>query len=322
MGILLIFIASLFVATTNLTMRKSMDGEGGSSKAYLMVQLTLVFVVAILLNPVRTGEYTWSHTVALFGLMAGIVLVLMLACLSRSLEFGPPGLTFAILNASTVVPILVMVLVFGQPFGFIYTPANALGSIVVIAGLLWAGYGAVPKENRIKWLGYILSAFVLHALFLVCMQWRALLINFPGASGLILLLHGEEARSTWFMPMVFCSAALIQTLSYLRSQKVALKCFEAGQVDVIAFKKGPQKSELLYGFFGGIANGIGTFFLIWATEVSTEMEHAMLFPIFSVTIIAFCNLWSQLLYREKVNWSASIVCMIGLLIGTLDWKSL
>ena len=48
----------------------------------------------------------------------------------------------------------------------------------------------------------------------------------------------------------------------------------------------------------------------------------MIFPIFAVTIILLCNLWGQKLYKEKVNWMASGLCVVGLLIGTLDWKAL
>jgi hypothetical protein len=60
--------------------------------------------------------------------------------------------------------------------------------------------------------------------------------------------------------------------------------------------------------------------MIWSTEVSTPLEHAMIFPIFSVAIIILCNLWGQWLYKEKVNWLANACCVGGILIGTLDWK--
>ncbi|MBS0607097.1 MAG: hypothetical protein JSR57_09115, partial [Verrucomicrobia bacterium] len=98
MGIQLMVIASLFIAASNYCMRRSID-SGGSSKAFLMIQLFLVFLVAILLNPVRTGEYAWSSCMAYFGLAGGIVLAVMMIFLGKALEKGPPGLTFAALNA-------------------------------------------------------------------------------------------------------------------------------------------------------------------------------------------------------------------------------
>ena len=84
----------------------------------------------------------------------------------------------------------------------------------------------------------------------------------------------------------------------------------------------PFQKEVVNGILGGLCNGIGTFFMIRATEVSTSFEHAMIYPIFAVTIILLCNAWGQWLYKEKVNWKANIVCVIGLLIGTLNWKVL
>ncbi len=304
MGIQLVILAALFVAGSNLCMRRSID-RGGSTKGYLMVQFFLVFLIAILLNPVRTGDYGWSNCMAAFGLAGGIVLAAMMASLGRALESGPPGLTFAILNASTVMPILVMVTLFGEKFGFVYTLSNGIGSAVVVAGLFWAGYETMRTGKMARWLTFAAAAFILHVAFLVFMQWRALFLNFPGATGLMLSFDVEQIRSEWFMPMVFCAAAFIQFIIYFVTEK-----------------KLPTQGEFLYGILGGILNGTGTFFLIRATEVSTRLEHAMIFPIFAVTIILVCNLWGQWLYKEKVNWSACILCVLGLFIGTLDWNTL
>jgi drug/metabolite transporter (DMT)-like permease len=137
------------------------------------------------------------------------------------------------------------------------------------------------------------------------MQWRALFINFPGENGLFLSFDVSDAKSQWFMPMLFFSAAVIQVFAYVVTQK-----------------RLPKQPELIYGIIGGVTNGIGTFFMIWSTEVSTPVEHAMIFPIFSVMIILCCNLWGQLVYKEKVNWAANACCLAGILVGTLDWKVL
>lgn len=304
MGIQLMIIASLFVAASNYCMRRSID-SGGSSKAFLMIQLSLVFLVAILLNPVRTGDFAWSNCMVYFGLAGGVVLAIMMICLGKSLETGPPGLTFAALNSSTVMPMVLMVLLFGAPFGYFYTLFNGAGSLLVVLGLFWAGWGARSSERKMRWAAFVVGAFVMHALFLIIMQWRALFINFPGENGLFLSFDVQDAKSQWFMPSVFFAAALIQIIVYVATQK-----------------RYPNRSEVTYGILGGIANGVGTFFMIWSTEVSTPLEHAMIFPIFSVAIILLCNLWGQWLYKEKVNWLANSCCVLGILIGTLDWKVL
>ncbi len=305
MGIQLMIIASIFIAVSNYCMRRSID-SGGSSKAFLMIQLSLVCLVAILLNPVRTGIYGWSHCMAIFGIAAGIILGTMVIFLGKALETGPPGLTFAILNASTVMPMILMVIFFGASFGYVYTLSHAAGSLVVIIGLLWAAWQAIRSQKQVQWGALIMGAFLLHVLFLVVMQWRALFINFPGANGLYLSFDMEDSTCCqWFMPILFFVAALIQIGYYLATQK-----------------RVPNRSEVLYGVLGGVVNGIGTFFMIWSTEVSTSLEHAMIFPIFAVTIIIGCNLWGQWIYKEKVNWAANICCIVGIFIGSLDWKAL
>jgi hypothetical protein len=304
LGIQLILVAAVFIAASNFCMRRSID-SGGTTKAFLMIQLFLVFLVAILLGPVRSGDFHWSPSMASFGFGGGLVLALMMAALGRALETGPAGLTFAALNTSTVMPTILMVLLFGSSFGYFYTLWNGAGSLLVVAGLFWAGWQATQAQKKSNWLTYVTAAFFLHVVFLVFLSWRALFINFPDAPGLFLSFDLDDTTSQWFMPMVFLAAFLVQAIIYLTTEK-----------------RVPYFQELLYGVLGGIANGVGTFFMIRATEVSTSVEHAVIYPLFAITIIILCNLWGQWLYQEKVNWKANAICVFGLLVGTLNWKIL
>ncbi len=299
MGIQLILIASLFIAASNLCFRRSIDG-GGTTKAYLMIQLFLTFLIAILLNPVRTGNFAWENSMVIFGLSGGVILGAMMAILGKALESGPPGLTFAILNSSTVMPMIVMVMLFGSAFGYSYNTWIGVGSFLVVAGLFWAGWDTLKSSKMFKWSLFALGAFALHVIFLIYMQWRVLFIHFPGEEGLFLSFAKEEMANQWFMPMIFLAAFLFQ---------------------IPSVKRLPNRHEVTYGILGGIANGVGTFFMIWATEVSTKLEHAMIFPLFSVTIILLCNIWGKLLYQEKVHWKANALCVIGLIVGTVNWQA-
>ena len=247
-----------------------------------MIQLFIVFLVAIFLNPVRSGDFHWSNCMASFAIAGGVVLALMMASLGRSLETGPPGLTFAALNASTVMPSILMVLFFGASFGYTYTMWNGIGSILVVAGLFWAGWQTSRSQQKSNWIIYVTAAFFLHVLFLVFLSWRALFINFPGENGLFLSFDMDDAKCQWFMPMIFCAAFLIQTAIY-----------------AVAERRVPKKGEIFYGILGGITNGVGTFFMIRATKVSTPVEHAVIYPLFAVTIIIICNIWGQWLYKRE-----------------------
>lgn len=70
LGIQLMLVAGVFVALSNYLMRKSIDA-GGTTKGFLMVQLFIVFVVAIILNPVRMGSYEWSGCMSLLASLQG-----------------------------------------------------------------------------------------------------------------------------------------------------------------------------------------------------------------------------------------------------------
>jgi len=304
LGIQCAFAAGAFVAASNYCMRRSMDAGGGTN-AYLVVQFFFMCLVAILLNPVRTGEYGWNPSMGALGIVGGFVLTLLMIAIGKSLEKGPAGLSFAILSSSTVMPMIVMVLLFGSKFGYDYTFSKGLGSLCVVLGLFWAGWETFRAKEAWKWASFALGAFFLHILFLVFMQWRALLLNHPRSQELFLSFPLQEGESQWFMPMIFFTAALLQTGYYRMTRRLPL-----------------QRSEVLFGLLGGITNGTGTFFLIRATELSTPIEHALIFPAFSVVLLILCNLWGQILYKERINWKANALCVIGLAVGTIDWQQL
>lgn len=304
MGILLVLVASCFTSLSNFCMRRSID-SGGTSKAYLMIQLSFATIVALLIGPIRTQEFAINGGIAFLGLGAGLILGFMFLTLGRALEQGPPGLTFAILNASTVMPAVVMATLFGAAFGYIYTPWHAIGSLLVLAGLFWAGRGLEGLKDKRSWLLFATLTFACHLIFLVVMQWRALVLNWPSPEEVGSIFSSKQMASQWFMPCIYLAAALVQILVYLSSEK-----------------RVPSRAECFYGFFGGFSNSVSTFFLIWATEAASSLENIVIFPIFSVAIIVICNFWGQKLYQERVNWKACQVCALGLLIGTIDWKVL
>ena len=299
MGLFSALLAALFIALSNLFMRRSMDA-GGTTKGFLTIQMFVAFLVAVLLGPVKTASYAWNGPIILLGLCSGVVLALMLLVLGKALEKGPPGFTFSILSAATVMPAIVMAVLFGAAFGFYYTIWHGLGSLLVLAGLFWAGRSIEGMQNRKAWALLAVAMFSLHVLLLVIYQWRAILLNFPEP-----FFTAEQIRSQWFMPMLYLSAALVQLSIYLKSERRPF-----------------LPKEWLYGFGAGAGNSLCTFFLIQATEMATGFQSAVIFPLFSIGTIVFSNLWGQYLYQEKVNWRACQVCMLGILMGTVDWKSL
>lgn len=297
MGLLSATIAALFIAISNLFMRRSID-SGGTTKGYLVVQMFIAFVVAFLIGPVKTGNYAMNGPIVLLGLTSGLLLAFMLIVLGKALEKGPPGLTFSILSAATVMPAIVMATLFGAAFGFTYTVWHGLGSLLVLAGLFWAGRSLEGMQNQRAWTRLVALMFLLHVSILVIYQWRAILLNHPEP-----LFTADQVRSQWFMPMLYLGAAAVQVVIYLQSERRKL-----------------LQKEWIYGCAGGACNSLCTFFLIQATEVATGFQNAIVFPLFSIATIFFSNLWSQHLYQEKVHWRACQLCTFGILIGGVDWK--
>ncbi len=304
MGIVFAILAALLASLSNFSLRRSIDA-GGSSKAYLVVQLTFSFIVMVFLNPVRTGDYEWDTLAVSMGLVGGLIFGFLMWGLGKTLEKGPPGLSFAILNTSSVMPAIVLSVLFGALFHHPYNLANGMGSLLVVIGLVWAGWTSASNPNKSMWIFFATFIFAIHTLFLVFLQWWAMLLK-PGLpSSSLLPFDLTTAHIQWFMPAIFFVGALIQWIIYLTSRH-----------------RFPKGAEIYYGILGGVANGACTFFLIRAPQVSNAWENAMIFPIFSVGIILICNGWAQWLYKEKVNWKANFLSLAGLVVGTVAWQSL
>ncbi len=303
MAIFLMILAGSFVSLSNLFMRKSID-QGGTTKGFLVFQMAMAFIVALMLNPVRVGDYSINSSIVCLGIIAGIVLASMGFFLGRSLEKGPPGVTFSMLSSATVVPAIIMAFFFGVSYGFPYKFWHAVGSLVVLFGLFLAGRGAEGAQDKKKWIVFCSLMFSLHVALLVLFQWRALLLNLPHPEVISSFFTAETIQSQWFTPFMFLSACLVQTGVFLYYERRRVRIREAS-----------------YGLLGGLANGTGTYFMIRSTEVAGPFENALIFPLFSVTIIALSNLWSQRLYAEKVNWRACQFCALGLILGMVDWKT-
>jgi len=299
MALVIVLLGAALVALSNFFMRRSVDA-GGSTRIYLVVQLLISVGVATLLNPVRTGNYSWSPLAAALGLVGGLFLGTMMWSFGRALERGPPGFSVAILNSASVMPALIMMALFGSAWGFLYEWWHAAGSACVVVGLFWAGWGR--RQGSSSWVAFVALAFFAHILLLCFVQWRTLLASGGESWQVPWRLAPEEGQ--WFLPILFFTAVLMQAVSWLRQEP-----------------RYPKRAEILYGVLGGISNGSGIYGLFLAAESATPWQSAMIFPLYAVAIIVICNIWGQWVYREKVNWAANALCLGGIALGTIDWSA-
>lgn len=303
MALLLASIAAFLAAMNNLCMRKGID-KGGTSKGFLVTATSFAFLVSIFLGPIKTGHFTWNHTMAFLGLATGLILGVMFWSLGKALEKGPAGLTIAYLNASNLVPAIIMVLLFGVGFGYQYGPWNAIGSLFVLIGLFWAVWqtSKVIKSESF-WLTFSTIAFLTHVLFLVLIQWRSLLIKTDLPSSFFIPFTIDASHTEWFTPMLFLGAALFLLYRFKKE--------ETRSIDPI---------EIRFGCLGGFCSALSTISVVKAAHIAKMWESAVVFPIYAVGIVLICNIWGRLLYQEKVHWKAMSLCLAGLFVGTIDWS--
>jgi hypothetical protein len=295
MGWAVILLAAAFAAASNYCMRRTLDA-GGSPRGFLLMQFGVSLLLNLALCSCPLSDMAQSWPMLAIGLGAGLLVFGMMFATGIALARGPAGLTFAGLNAATVVPGPAMALLFGLPFGFAFGWAQAAGLALVLLGLFWSARH--ERATRLWWVPAT-AAFSLHALLLCYMQWKCLLSQ-PSAWGHALVPFQLPAQmDTWFLPGMFIGAFLAQALTF-----------------VITERRLPVMGEWIFGLVGGAANGAGAYCLVWAVSLVTGQAANMLFPLFAVGIIGLTNLWSQVLYKEQVCWTATALASGGILLGT------
>ena len=303
MFFLYLALSSLMTAISNLFIRKSTDARKEFGGDPFLPQRLLSSIPVIALFPLITkGSFSFDLKMTLLGVVSGIFLGTLMWATGRSVNRGPSGLSFAIINAACIGPPIIMVLLFGIEFGHDYNIRNAFGAILVVFGLLWMGY----KKNTSfqieykKWLFWVLLSFTIHVLHLTFFQWRALLMNECYPSSPLLPFTCNPEKGEGFMISMFLVAALIQKF-------VSKANFSFTFSDRPLWK---------FGVVGGLFNGIGGDFMIKATETATTpIDKATLFPLFCIGVIFLCNLWGNLLFKEKIKWIASAICFAGIFIS-------
>lgn len=293
-------LSGLLAALSNFCMRRSMDFRG-TCRAYYMFQLFFTLIVALILYPMRSENATdWNPPIVFLGLLTGLFLGFMKLMIDKALQKGPPGLTFAAINSASVMPALVFVLFFHTLIDFELTHYDVMASILIVAGLFWASRKDHRNFRTQDWMSFALLGFAFHVLYLVFTELRAIFINGEHFITHDLFPSADMFRSPWYLPMVFVSATLMHVIVY-----------------VVSIRKMPLRPEILWGVVGGIFNGLCAYCYLEATEVASVSETTLIFSVFSISTILFCNLWGYYFYEEKIHWQANGLCLAGLFIAGL-----
>lgn len=300
MTFLILLLAACAGALFHFSFRKSLDG-GGRSNVFQLIQCFFTFLVVTLIN-VRPSTFAqFDFTTLHLGFAEGLLYVAMMLFLGVAFKKGPPGMTVATFNSASVIPAILMAAIFGAAFGHGYSLFNGIGSFLVVTGLFMASRTSVTGNLKL-WAIFVLAAFGAHSVYLSIFQWRALLLAADEPLP-HLNFNLEALGAQWFQPFLFLTAFLILALLYLARDRKPI-----------------QRRDILWGSLGGVGNGLCTFSLVFASEIATGKEKAMIFPIAGVLSILICNGWGKWLYKEKVNWIALSICLLGIIIGTIDWS--
>lgn len=128
---------------------------------------------------------------------------------------SPASLTFASVNAASLVLACIIAMLFGSSLNFSYTPWQAFGSLLIIAGLFWAIRNQKCMTEKSLWLLFAVIAFIVQTLFLLLTQMHVLILDNCHQWN----IGREELQSEWYVPLIFLTASLMHIALYIFSEK-------------------------------------------------------------------------------------------------------
>lgn len=308
MALFFMALGGLLIALANLCMRKAIEA-GGHARSYILIQLALSGLWTLIAGPLFAHNFAIDSATIFYGLAAGIGLGLFMKFLGIAMARGPSSLTVAFINGSTIFPALILYLLLGRTWGFDYNLQSALGATTLLAALFWATKKDAAKEGKERapymkasrrWLIATLGCFSAHIFMLLVVQFRSLSLQ-DALPSHALILPSSTGTAGFFLPLMFACAWTLQALDAWRITTPP-----------------PSRKEWFFGALGGIANGTSIQLVAFGTLKAQMWEISMLFPLYSVSIMVTCNIWSALLYRERVFWPASFLAMAGIALGSID----
>lgn len=298
-------LASCCAAFSNLLFRKNsqLSQDFSNTNNYLIYYYLISFLLSFLLFPnVLNGNL--NCVMLGIGACVGILNVFLMFLISRALQQGPAGLTYAFQNTSAVFPGMLLFLLFGSEYGFTYSYQQLVGILLVVYGLFLGARNEANTQSAStsKWLKYAIVCLTIQILALTLIQARCVLFDLNPSEVHSSLCPFASNNDVSFMLGQFGTAFSIQIL-YLLYKKRSLDA-----------NKG-----MLFGTLGGLTNFVGTFLLLLATKWALPFEKALLFPCFAVATIILCKVWAKYLYEEKFNLVSNVTCASGILLGLIPF---
>ncbi len=305
MAFVYITIASTMAALVNLCLRKNIQ-YGGSIKSYLCLYFWFSFLSSFFLfQSPRMESFSTLMTTA--GSVTGILNYIMIVLVAKAVLIGPSGLTFAFQNSGSILPAFALFVLFGASFGFVISVPLLIGFCSILCGLFLSSRKQKDvsdhqpkKSNFFQWFSLAIIIFFVQGVILTLFQWKELLYLCEPKAHVLLPWRCINDDQQWFLPGFFFIPSLIQTWVF-----------------VVGEKRWFSLKEGIFGTAAGVLNGGAAFFLLFGLEHASGGEKLILFPLFSIMVIFFCDLWGRMIYKEKIHWVGTALCAAGVLIGAL-----
>lgn len=288
-GIICAFMAGTFISLFNMLMRHSKDAN---SRWIIVCTYCSACVLSIILGIVK-NSLVFSIPIILIGITVGIFTVLLIDILAKALTMGSTSTTIAILNASTLIPSIIMFFVFGRALGYDYNIHHLIGSSLFLIGLFYSRESLPELSIRKTWFKLAGTIFCIHSIILTIYSFKGYLAG--STSTFLRIMTNIEATSDLFFVALFLSAAIFQ---YIKESRRGFNTI--------------SMQEVMTGVLAGALNMTSNVLLVKATQLAKPLEQAVIFPLFSVTIIMLSSLYGAVIYKENVAWKGSVICAIGI----------
>ena len=266
MGSVLLYLANIACGGARSVFCKKNGRHGGDLPLFLLVNTFFSFLLFLIVSLVKR---TFLPSVALWGLLYGVLFLLSTWSGTVALKKGPMGTTCAIASLSLVIPFLWGVTLWHEPFSFL----SVFGVAMIFPAAWWMN-GKSEKEASYEkdWWLYTLLAFLSNGFCSVVQKAQQL--SAPG-----------EGSETFLL-----TAMAVNVLTF------GISCLIPR--NGAAAERESRQAALVFGAGAGLAGGACN---LLTMLMAGSRDSSVLFPILSVLNIAAALLCGRLFFREHLR---------------------
>lgn len=297
LSFVLISCSGALIAFNNLIFKKMSCHKRGSY-GYLFVFFILAGILLLSKSYLALNKIVPTYNEQIIAIVLGACMYASMVCISGALKHGPMAISIMIYSSSSILAPIIVSYLIGNSFVNI-SIYNFISLGLMGLGIAYPGlkeilfYDEVEDIKNTKWAKYISLAVVFHVIYMCVMLMRPFMIYKNSHIKLLSLAIPK------FTILIDAFAHIYAGLGFLITSVL-----KNGILDSLRIK------DIKFGLPSSIFLSFSQLLTVSAFHLAIPALAALIWPLFSISIIVLSSVIGIIFYRESVDIvQLTLICL-------------